>query len=110
MLFGKNASAGVVSITTQQAKPGPFEALAKLEAGDRGRIDSSATLIRNRLDGRGFNGNDEHGAHPHVASNPHPALRVKPGLDASRQDTGDYSQVPSLDARRRVGVSLGLRF
>jgi hypothetical protein len=52
MLFGKNAWAGVVSIATQQ---------------------------------------------------------VKPGLDASRQDSGDCSQVPSLDARRRVGVSLGLR-
>lgn len=110
MLFGKNASAGLVSITTQQPKLGRFEALANLSAGNGGQVDSNATLnmplgeraalrvggyvnrfdglITNRNDGRRFNGNDERGARLRLAWNPRGDVQVKFGLDGSRQDSG----------------------
>lgn len=110
MLFGKNASAGLVSITTQQPRLDRVEVLAQFAAGDGGQLDSNATLnlplgeraalrvggyvnkfdplIRNRPDGRGFNGNDEYGARLRLAWNPLADLRLRLGLDGTRQDSG----------------------
>ncbi|MDB5438955.1 MAG: hypothetical protein JWM33_1382, partial [Caulobacteraceae bacterium] len=80
MLFGKNASAGLVSITTRSPVIGRLEALANLNLGQDGYNKSDATLnlplgdkaalrvggfvnkldgvLHNRFDGREFNGND----------------------------------------------------
>lgn len=83
MLFGKNASAGVVSLTTQSPHLSTFEALGNFNFGTDGYVKSDATVniplgdkaairfggyvnqadgvIHNRFDGRDFNGNDEKG-------------------------------------------------
>ncbi len=112
MLFGKHASAGGVSITTQQA-------------GDRGQIDSNATLnlplgdraalrvggcgtrfdslICNRLDASWRSEVNT------TATGDSNAVAIF-GTPFGSRAGGDYRQVPALDARRRVGVSPGLRF
>jgi iron complex outermembrane receptor protein len=109
MLFGKNASAGLVSITTQQAKLGVNEGQAFASAGNGGYLDANATVnlalgesaalrvggyhnsldgvIINRPDGRRLNGNQEDGTRLRFTWAPHPDVRVHLGADYNVQDT-----------------------
>lgn len=43
-LFGRNASAGLISVTTSRPVPGDFQAIGKLSYGSRNEVIASATM------------------------------------------------------------------
>jgi iron complex outermembrane receptor protein len=109
MLFGKNASAGVVSTVRQQARLGKREAKAFVRAGSNDAIDANATLnlplgekaairlggygnkydgiVHNVFDGRRFNGNEESGGRVLLSWEPRSDLRIRGGLETARQNS-----------------------
>lgn len=108
MLFGKNASAGLVSITTNAPRLGAFEALANVNVGQGGYNKSDAAVnlplgdraalrvagfvnkldgvLNNRFDGRSFNGNDEWGGRAKLLWRPTDTLEVLLTADYAKQD------------------------
>jgi iron complex outermembrane receptor protein len=108
MLFGKNASAGVVSVVTRNADPDAFEAIGNFSFGEDGYQDYNGTLnlpvsssaairlggyvnrfdgpIQNVPDGREFNGNDEWGARARFLWDLSPDLTFRLNADVTDQD------------------------
>ena len=108
MLFGKNASAGLVSITTNAPKIGKLEAIGNFNLGQDGYDKSDATVnlplgdkaalriggfvnrldgvLDNKFDGRRFNGNDEWGARAKLLWRPTDTLDVLITADYGKQD------------------------
>jgi len=108
MLFGKNASAGLVSITTNAPKIGVVQALANVSVGQDGYGESDAAVnlplgdkaalrvagfvnkldgvLTNRFDGRSFNGNDEWGGRAKLLWRPSDTVDVLLTADYAKQD------------------------
>ncbi len=108
MLFGKNASAGVVSLVTRNANPEAFEFLGNFSVGEEGYEDHNVTLnlpiqpnaairvgaytnrydgpIENVPDGRDFNGNEEWGARARFLWDITPNLTFRLNADYTEQD------------------------
>ncbi len=108
MLFGKNASAGLVSITTNAPKLGRVEAIANVNLGGDGYNKSDLTanlplgdkaalrvvgfvnkldgVIHNPRDGRSFNGNDEWGGRAKLLWRPSDRVDVLITADYAKQD------------------------
>ena len=108
MLFGKNASAGVVSLTTQAPRLGTFEGIGNFNFGQDGYVNSDATVniplgdkaairfggyvnqadgvLTNRFDGRRFNGNDEKGGRFKFLWSPTDNIDVLLTADYGKQD------------------------
>jgi iron complex outermembrane receptor protein len=108
MLFGKNASAGLVSITTNAPKIGRLEAIGNLNLGEDGYNKSDATVnlplgdkaalrvggfvnkldgvLNNKKDGRRFNGNDEWGGRAKLLWRPSDTVDVLITADYAKQD------------------------
>lgn len=108
MLFGKNASAGVVSIITNRPSLSGFTAAANISLGEDGFNRSDATLnlplgdraalriggfvneldgvVHNVTDGRSFNGNDEWGARARFLWTPTENIDVLLTADYMKQD------------------------
>lgn len=108
MLFGKNASAGVVNIITNRPSLAGFAGAANINLGEDGDNRSDATVnlplgeilalrvggfvnridgpIRNAVDDRRFNGNDEWGGRARLLWTPTPDIDVLLGADYMRQD------------------------
>jgi iron complex outermembrane receptor protein len=108
MLFGKNASAGLVSITTNAPKLGVAQAFTNINLGQDGYNKSDATVnlpigqtaalrvgafvneldgvLHNKKDGRRFNGNDEWGARAKLLWRPTDTLDVLITADYAKQD------------------------
>jgi iron complex outermembrane receptor protein len=108
MLFGKNASAGLVSITTNAPKIGRLEAIGNFNLGEDGYNKSDATVnlplgdkaalrvggfvnkldgvLNNKKDGRRFNGNDEWGGRAKLLWRPSDTVDVLITADYAKQD------------------------
>lgn len=108
MLFGKNASAGVVSIVTNRPSLDGFEGAANLSLGEDGFNRSDATVnlplgdtlalrvggfvnkldgvIHNQFDDRSFNGNDESGGRVRLLWTPTASVDVLLTADYMKQD------------------------
>lgn len=108
MLFGKNASAGVVSLVTHNANPEAIEFLGNFSVGEEGYEDHNVTLnlpiqpnaairvgaytnrydgpIENVPDGREFNGNEEWGARARFLWDITPSLTFRLNADYTEQD------------------------
>ncbi|MFN3462935.1 MAG: TonB-dependent receptor [Terricaulis sp.] len=108
MLFGKNASAGVVSLVTRNANPEALEFLGNFSVGEEGYEDHNVTLnlpihpnaairvgaytnrydgpIENVPDGRDFNGNEEWGARARFLWDITPSLTFRLNADYTEQD------------------------
>jgi iron complex outermembrane receptor protein len=107
MLFGKNASAGLVSITTN-APRSALEAIGNFNLGEDGYNKSDATVnlplgdkaalrvggfvnkldgvLNNKFDGRRFNGNDEWGGRAKLLWRPTDTVDVLITADYAKQD------------------------
>jgi len=108
MLFGKNASSGLISLVTKNPKIGDFEVIGNFNLGEEGYNKSDATVniplgetaalriggfvnqldgqIHNRFDGRDFNGNDEWGGRAKLLWRPTDSIDVLISADYSKQD------------------------
>lgn len=120
MLFGKNASSGVVSIVTKNPRIGDFQLLGNFNLGEDGYNKSDATVnlplgetaalriggfvnkldgvLTNKFDGRRFNGNDEWGARAKFLWQPTDSIDVLLTADYAKQDLSitwsPYATVP----------------
>jgi len=120
MLFGKNASSGLVSIVTRNPRLGDFGVDANINLGEEGYNKSDATVnlplgenaalrvggfvnkldgvLQNQFDGRSFNGNDEWGGRAKLLWRPSDTLDVVLSADYSKQDQSvtwsPYAAVP----------------
>jgi iron complex outermembrane receptor protein len=128
MLFGKNASAGVVHIVTRRAEPGVFEALGNFSFGEEGYQDHNATVnvpvgqdaairvgayvnrfdgaVQNVPDGRDFNGNEEWGARARFLWDITPNLTFR--LNADYGDKDDPGMWTAYRTRPGGAQALGL--
>jgi iron complex outermembrane receptor protein len=108
MLFGKNASSGVVSLVTKAPRLGEFGVDANINLGEEGYNKSDVTVnlplgedfalrvggfvnkldgvLHNEFDGRDFNGNDEWGARAKLLWRPTDSLDVLLTADYAKQD------------------------
>lgn len=108
MLFGKNASAGVVSLVTRKANPTAFEAIGNFSFADDGYEDHNVTLnlpiqpnagirlgaytnrfdgaVENVPDGRDLTGNEEWGARARFLWDISPNLTFRLNVDYTEQD------------------------
>jgi len=129
MLFGKNASAGLVSITTNAPKIGRVEAIANLNVGQDGYNKSDATVnlplgdkaalriggfvnkldgvLNNKKDGRSFNGNDEWGARAKLLWRPSDTVDVLITADYAKQDQSITWSPYKLNPAGVMGLTLG---
>jgi len=120
MLFGKNASSGLVSIVTKNPRLGDFEVAGNFNFGEEGYNKSDATVnlplgenaalriggfvnkldgvLTNKFDGRSFNGNDEWGVRAKFLWSPTDSLDVLLAADYGKQDQSitwsPYAAVP----------------
>lgn len=120
MLFGKNASSGVVSIVTKAPKLGDFGVDANVNLGEEGYNKSDVTVnvplgenaalrvggfvnkldgvLQNEFDGRDFNGNDEWGVRAKLRWQPTDSVDVLLSADYAKQDQSvtwsPYATVP----------------
>jgi iron complex outermembrane receptor protein len=120
MLFGKNASSGVVSIVSKNPRLGQFGFAGNFNLGEDGYNKSDATVnipigetaairvggfvnkadgvLHNQFDGRDFNGNDEWGARAKLLWRPTDSLDILVTADYAKQDQSitwsPYATVP----------------
>jgi iron complex outermembrane receptor protein len=128
MLFGKNASAGLVSITTNAPKLGRLEAIANINAGQDGYNKSDATVnlplgdkaalriggfvnkldgvLNNKKDGRSFNGNDEWGGRAKLLWRPSDTVDVLLTADYAKQDQSITWSPYKLNPTGAMGLAL----
>jgi len=129
MLFGKNASAGLVSITTNAPKLGRVEGIANLNIGQDGYNKSDATVnlplgdkaalrvggfvnkadgvLHNLKDGRRFNGNDEWGGRAKLLWRPTDTVDVLITADYAKQDQSITWSPYKLNPTGVMGLTLG---
>lgn len=129
MLFGKNASAGLVSITTNAPKLGRVEGIANINLGQDGYNKSDATVnlplgdkaalrvggfvnrldgvLHNLKDGRRFNGNDEWGGRAKLLWRPTDTVDVLIAADYAKQDQSITWSPYKLNPTGAMGLALG---